>query len=329
MNDLFRLPLPVKSPLPGFDGATGWLNTDPLTQAALHGKVVIANFWTYTCINWIRTAPYIRAWAETYGPHGLIVVGVHTPEFTIEHNPDHVRQAADDIGIKYPIAIDNNYAVWDAFANQYWPAVYIADADQRIRYQHFGEGNYESTERVIRHLLAAAGAVELPDKAPVDIRAIEEPADGHNLRSPETYVGLARSVGFASPDRVAFDEPRTYTFPARLHTNEWALRGNWTLHDEATALNEPNGTIGYLFHARDLNLILAPPTPDAPIRFRVRLDGQPPHDAHGLDIDDEGNGIARKPRLYQLIRQQGQIQDRLFEIELIDSGVAAFCFTFG
>jgi len=330
-TELFeRLPSPLRSKLPAFTGATGWLNSKPLTPADLQGKVVLVDFWTYTCINWIRTLPYIRSWAETYGRHGLVVIGVHTPEFSIERNVDSVRRSANDMRVQYPIAMDNDYALWDAFANQYWPALYIADADGRIRHRHFGEGGYERSERVIRHLLADAGAADLPGgPAPVDANGIEAPADWHNVRSPETYVGVARSMGFVSPGGGAFDEPRVYTAPRRLRINEWALAGNWTRGREAAVLNEPNGHIKYRFHARDLNLILAPPTEDAPVRFRVRLDGQAPHDAQGLDVDVNGNGIVREPRLYQLIRQSAPIHDRVFEIELFDPGAAAFCFTFG
>jgi thiol-disulfide isomerase/thioredoxin len=329
VNELFeRIPLPIKPKLPAFDGATGWLNSEPLTPADVRGKVVLVDFWTYTCINWIRTLPYIRAWAETYGPHGLVVVGVHTPEFSIEHDIDSVRRAARDFGVEYPIALDNEYAVWNAFANQYWPALYIADAEGRIRYKHFGEGAYERSERNIRHLLADAGAVELPEGSTVDVRAIEAPADAQNVRSGETYVGLSRSLGFASTGGV-FDEARVYAVPDRLRTNEWALDGNWTLRRESAVLNEPNGVLTYRFHARDLNLILAPPADGATVRFRVRLDGQPPRDAHGLDVDDDGIGVVRDPRLYQLIRQSVPIEDRVFEIEFLDAGAAAFCFTFG
>jgi thiol-disulfide isomerase/thioredoxin len=330
VNELFeRIPFPIKPRLPTFEGATGWLNSDPLSPADVREKVVLVDFWTFTCINWIRTLPYLRAWAHTYGPHGLVVIGVHTPEFGIEHDRDSVRRAARDMRVEYPIAIDNNYAVWNAFGNQYWPALYIADAEGRIHYKHFGEGAYEHTERVIRRLLVDAGVVDLPeDHAPVNMRGIEAPADSNNMRSPETYVGLGRSRGFASPGG-AYDEPRVYTLPDRLRTNEWALAGNWTVRSESAVLNEPNGSITYRFHARDVNLILASPSEDSPARFRVRLDGEPPSDAHGLDVDRDGNGIVREVRLYQLIRQPTPVTDRAFEIEFLDQGAAAFCFTFG
>jgi len=330
VNELFeRIPFPIKPRLPAFDGATGWLNSGPLTPADLRGKVVIVDFWTYTCINWIRTLPYIRGWNEAYGAHGLVVVGVHTPEFGIEHDVDSLRHAARDMRVEYPVAIDNEYAVWNAFANQYWPALYIADAEGRIRYKHFGEGAYDRSERVLRELLADAGAALPEGPAPVDVNGIEAPADSHDMRSPETYVGLARASGFASSTDGAIDEPRTYTQPPVLRLNEWALAGEWTVGHEAAVANEANGRIAYRFHARDLNLILAPPSGRSPIRFRVLLDGQPPIDAHGLDVDEDGLGIVREPRLYQLIRQPAPIDDRLFEIEFIDPRVAAFCFTFG
>ena len=308
LNDLIsRFRLPVGRSMPGFDGATGWLNTEPLTPSELQGKVVLVDFWTYTCINWLRTLPYIRAWADAYAANGLVVVGVHTPEFTVEHDTDNVRSAVRDMGIDYPVAIDNDYAVWNAFANQYWPAVYIADARGRLRHHQFGEGGYEMSERAIRQLLADAGAVDLPvDMAPVEARGIEIAGDWHNVRSGETYVGLAQAQGFASPGLPAIYEPREYTVPARLHLNEWALAGDWTLGREEAVSNAANGRIAYRFHARDLHLILTPPAEQASARFRVKLDGQAPGDAHGLDVDEAGNGVVTEPRLYQLIRQRGR-----------------------
>jgi thiol-disulfide isomerase/thioredoxin len=325
---LSDLRLPVEGRLPGFSGATGWLNSDPLPPAALEGKVVAVDFWAYTCINWLRTLPYLRAWADTYTDSGLVLVGVHTPEFGVEHDIDNVRRAARDMGIAYPIAIDNDYAVWDAFRNQYWPALYIADAKGRIRHHHFGEGGYEASERAIRGLLSDTGA-SLPDKAPAVVRDIERPADSHAVRSAETYVGLARGEGFASPGLAAPDEPHVYTVPPRLQLNQWALAGNWTLGSEAATSNDVNARITYRFHARDLHLILAPPAEKAPARFRVTLDGRAPGASHGLDVDAQGNGVVTDARLYQLIRQDGDITDREFEIEFLDPGVAALCFTFG
>jgi thiol-disulfide isomerase/thioredoxin len=314
--------------MPTFAGATGWLNSEPLTPTALRGRVVVADFWTYTCINWLRTLPYIRAWADTYSKHGLVVVGVHTPEFSVEHDVDNVRRAVRDMGVVYPVAIDNDSAVWEAFGNQYWPALYIADADGSIRHHHLGEGGYERSENVIRQLLTDAGAINLPrDHAPVDARGIERPADWDHLRSPETYLGRGRSERFASPDGAS-EEPGMYTVPSRLPVNHWALAGSWTLGGEEAVNNEAHGRIAYRFHARDLHLILEPPA-QATSRFRVLLDGQPPRDAHGLDVDEEGNGVVSERRLYQLIRQPGHITDRQFEIELLDPGAAALCFTFG
>jgi hypothetical protein len=318
------------SRLPGLDGATAWLNVEALTMADLDGKVVLVDIWTYTCINWIRTLPYIRSWAATYGPQGLVVIGVHTPEFGVEHDVERVRRATHAMRVEYPIAVDNDYAVWDAFSNRYWPALYLADPGGRIRHHHFGEGGYDKTEEMIRRLLTDAGARSLPgEPAPVHPTGIEAQADWDNLRSPETYVGLARSEGFASPQDAVLDVPRMYSIPDQLSTNEWALDGNWRVGTEDATLTEPGGRIAYRFHARDLHLILAPPADGAPVRVRVRLDGQPPQDAHGLDVDYDGNGLVDEARLYQLIRQPGPINDHLFEIELVEPGLSALCFTFG
>ena len=322
--------LPVEGHLPEFTGATDWLNSRPLTPEALLGNVVLVDFWTYTCINWLRTLPYLRAWAATYKDHGLVVLGVHTPEFGIEHDLDNVRRAAHDLGVEYPIAIDNNYSVWNAFSNQYWPALYLADERGRIRHHHFGEGGYAMSERAVRRLLTDAGAVDLPGhNAPIEAQGIEEPADWHNVRSPETYVGLARAERFVSPELAAPDGPREYTRPSQLQLNQWALAGNWTLGREEAVSNTANSRLSYRFHARDLHLILAPPAGHLPARFRVRLDGRAPGESHGLDIDAEGEGTVTDARLYQLVRQSGEITDREFEIEFLDPGVAALCFTFG
>jgi thiol-disulfide isomerase/thioredoxin len=331
VHELFaRVHLPFESKLPAFDGANAWMNTDPVTPTALAGKVVLVDFWTFTCINWLRTLPYIRAWAEGYRDKGLVVIGVHTPEFQVEHDIDNVRRAVDDMDITYAVAIDNDYAIWNAFANQYWPALYIADAQGRIRHHHFGEGDYAKSEQVIRHLLMEAGVADLPrDPVPVEIRGIEVASDWLHVRSGESYVGYARSEGFASPEGTAFDEPRRYMMPSRLHVNEWALAGEWTVAREETRSNEPNARIAYCFHARDLNLILDPRSKDTPSRIRVLLDGQPPGDAHGLDVDADGNGVVTDTRLYQLVRQSGNITDRTFELEFLDPGTAALCFTFG
>ena len=321
---------PFEAPLPTLEGATGWLNTEPMTVDDLLGKVVLVDFWTYTCINWIRTLPYTRSWAEVYRRHGLVVVGVHSPEFTIEHDVERVRTAVRERRIEYPIAIDNDHAVWDAFDNRYWPSLYIADRQGSIRHQYFGEGGHEESEHVIRHLLADGAEDDLPvGPEPVYPHGIEAPADWDNVRSAETYLGLARSEGFASPGGGLFEDARVYSVPERLLTNQWGLDGTWTFRAEDVLLNEANGRITYRFHARDLHLILAPPSDDSAARFCVRLDGRPPHDAHGLDVDHDGNGIVTEPRLYQLIRQSGPITDRVFEIDIVDPGASALCFTFG
>jgi thiol-disulfide isomerase/thioredoxin len=325
---LSRLHLPVERRIPEFAGATAWVNSAPLKPAELEGKVVAVDFWTFTCINWLRTLPSLRAWNQTYREHGLVVVGVHTPEFEVEHDIENVRRAVREMDVSYPIAIDNDYAVWDAFANQYWPALYVADAQGRMRHHNFGEGDYDNSERAIRLLLKDAGARDLPDAlAPLEPRGIEVAADWHNLRSPETYLGSARSERFASPEPVAIDEPSEYTAASPLRVNQWALEGNFTVERENAVCNKAGGRISYRFHARDLNLILVPP--GAPGRFRVRLDGGAPSHEHGLDIDEDGNGVVHAPRLHQLIRQTGPIADRLFEIEFLDPGAAALCFTFG
>jgi thiol-disulfide isomerase/thioredoxin len=321
--------LPNEGHMPSLDGATEWLNTPPLTTAALRGKVVLVQFWTYTCINWLRTLPYVRAWADAYGAHGLVVIGVHTPEFWFEHDIDNVRRAARDMRVEYSIAIDNEYAVWQAFSNNYWPALYFVDAQGEIRHHQFGEGDYANSERIIQQLLADAGMSG--DRAPVsvDARGAEVPADWDNLESPETYVGYARAERFASPGGIAFDERRAYAIPDSLRLNHWALGGDWTVGREAAVLGEVNGRIAFTFHARDLHLILTPGSRDVPVRFRVLIDGEPPGAAHGLDIDDLGSGTVTEPRMYQLIRQADRIADRHFEIEFLDAGVEACAFTFG
>jgi thiol-disulfide isomerase/thioredoxin len=304
-----------------------------LTAGGLRGKVVLIDFWTYTCINWLRTLPYVRAWAEKYKDHGLVVIGVHTPEFTFERNVDNVRRAPQDIRVDYPIALDSNYAVWRAFDNHYWPALYFIDAQGRIRYHHFGEGQYEMSEMVIQQLLTEAGSSGMGDElVSVDARGAEVAADWDSLRSPENYVGYDRTENFASPSGAVLDERRVYAAPARLTLNHWALSGDWTMGNQATRLNEANGQIVYSFHARDLHLVMGPAAPgtrSTSVRFQVRIDGQAPGAAHGVEVDDQGNGTVTEQRLYQLIRQPKPIADRQFEIEFLDSGVEAFAFTFG
>jgi len=323
-------PLPVEGTLPSFAGATAWLNSGPLTREALRGKVVAVDVWTYTCINWLRTLPYVRAWAEKYKDQGLVVIGVHSPEFSFEHNLDNVRRAAKDMRVDYPIAIDNDFAIWRALKNQYWPALYIVDAQGRIRHHQFGEGEYEQSEAVIQQLLTEAGMGGSDTKpVAVDARGAETQADWDNLKSPENYVGYARTENFASPGGAVRDQDRIYAAPAQLRLNQWALSGNWKMSTEATTLTKANGRIAYRFHARDLHLVMGPAARGTSVRFRVLIDGQAPGTAHGVDVDDQGNGTVTEQRLYQLIRQSKPIADRQFEIEFLDPGVEAFAFTFG
>jgi thiol-disulfide isomerase/thioredoxin len=322
--------LPIEDELPSLGGATGWLNSPPLTAAGLRGKVVLIDFWTYTCINWLRSLPYVRAWAEKYKDQGVVVIGVHTPEFPVEHDPAGVARAAKEMKLEYPIAIDNDYAVWRAFNNQYWPALYIVDAQGQIRYHHFGEGDYAQSERVIQQLLAEAGRGGAGDDlVAVDARGAEAPADWSSLESPENYVGYDRTENFASRGGAVPDRQHLYAAPERLSLNHWALAGDWTMGKQGTVLHQANGRIVYRFHARDLHLVMGPAARGPSVRFRVRIDGQPPGPAHGTDVDDQGNGTVTEPRLYQLIRQPGSITDRQFEIEFLDPGVEVFVFTFG
>jgi thiol-disulfide isomerase/thioredoxin len=322
--------LPTEGNLPSLDGATGWLNSAPLTPEGLRGKVVLVNFWTYTCINWLRQLPYVRGWAQKYKDQGLVVIGAHTPEFSFEHNIDNVKQATRDMRVDYPVAIDNDYAVWDAFANRYWPALYFVDATGRIRHHHFGEGAYEESERVIQQLLNEAGAGDIgPELVTGDARGAEVAADWDDLESPESYLGLARSENFASSGGALHNKSRVYTAPAHLRLNQWALAGDWTIENEAVVLNEPDGRIVYQFHARDLHLVMGPRTRGMSIPFRVRIDGVPLGDAHGFDVDEQGNGTLAGQRLYQLVRQPMPVTERRFEVEFQDSGAAGYAFTFG
>jgi thiol-disulfide isomerase/thioredoxin len=336
-NQLFRatthpaaVQLPVEGSLPSLAGATGWLNSPPLTAAGLRGKVVLVDFWTYTCINWLRTLPYLRAWAQTYQDHGLVVVGVHTPEFDVEHDLDNVRRAVRDLGVDYPVAVDSDYAIWTAFDNHYWPALYVVDAQGQVRHHRFGEGGYQQVEMILRQLLTEAGAGGIDqDLVSVDAGGVEAPADWDSLWSPENYLGYERTENFASPDGAVLGTRQVYAVPARLRLNHWAVAGDWTVNRQAIVLNAPDGRIAYRFHARDLHLVMAPTAPGSPIRFRVRIDGQPPGAAHGVDIDDQGNGTLTEPRLYQLVRQPGPIGERTFEVSFLDPGVQAYAFTFG
>jgi thiol-disulfide isomerase/thioredoxin len=328
MNAAMRLP--IEGELPSLAGANEWLNSTPLTPVGLRGHVVLVNFWTYSCINWIRSLPYVRAWDRKYHDQGLVVIGVHTPEFGFETNVDNVRRAAKDMSVDYPIAIDSDYAIWRAFENNYWPATYLVDAQGRIRHHRFGEGEYELSETVLQQLLTEAGSDGIGrELVSVAARGVETAADWASLESPENYVGYARTENLASPGGVARDERRVYAAPARLRLNHWALSGDWTVGKQATVLNEPNGRIANHFHARDLHLVMGPGPRGTPVRFRVLIDGQPPATAHGIDVNDQGNGTVVEPRLYQLIRQPEPIVDRQFEIEFLDPGVEAFVFTFG
>jgi hypothetical protein len=322
--------LPAEGELPSFGGATGWLNAEPLTPAALAGRVVVVSFWTYTCINWLRQLPYLRAWASTYSSHGLAVIGVHTPEFLFEHDAGNVRWAVQDRGIAYPVALDSDYGVWGAFSNHYWPALYFADAHGQIRHHHFGEGEYQQSEMVIQQLLAEAGSGDVrPEPVRVDADGAEAPADWASLRSSETYTGYQRTEGFASPGGARPGQRHRYEVPGQLRLNDWALSGDWTMGEEAATLNAAGGRIVFRFHARDLHLVMGPAQPGAPVRFRVLIDGQPPGASHGADVDDQGHGEAVRPRLYQLIRQRGPVTARTFEIVFAGPGVQTFAFTFG
>ena len=306
-----------------------WLNTAPLTPRSLAGKIVLINFWTYTCINWLRTLPYLRAWEQRYRD-GLVIVGVHTPEFGFEHSADNVRRAVREMNIAYPVVLDNDYAIWRAFDNQYWPALYLLDGSGRLRHHHFGEGGYDASEAAMLQLLAETGHPAVAGAgAPVIASGFDAPADWGNVKSPETYVGYERSERFASSSVAAPDRPRRYAAPARLALNEWALAGEWTIGRQATALNQAGGRIVFRFHARDLHLVMGPARPGLEAGFRVTLDGQPPALAHGLDIDGDGSGVVREQRLYQLIRQPQPIVDRQFAIEFLAPGVETFSFTFG
>jgi thiol-disulfide isomerase/thioredoxin len=322
--------LPIEGELPSLGSATEWLNSPRLTTAGLRGRVVLIEFWTYSCINWLRTLPYVRAWAEKYKDQGLVVIGVHAPEFAFEKNLDNVRRAAKDMRVDYPIAIDNDHALWSAFENEFWPALYFVDARGHIRHHQFGEGEYEQSERVIQQLLAEAGVGGIgPGLVSVDGRGAEAAADWDSLKSPENYVGHERTENFASPGGAVLEKRRVYSAPAQLRLNHWALSGDWTVEKQSTVLNKANGRIVYRFHARDLHLVMGPSARGTSVRFRVLIDGQPPGAAHGSDVDDRGNGTVTEQRLYQLIRQPKPIADRQFEIEFLDPGVEAFAFTFG
>ena len=325
-----RNEFPAEGELPTFDGATTWLNGEPVTADALQGRVVLVSFGTYTCINWIRSLPYVRAWANKYTSQGLVVIGVQTPEFEFEKDLAGVRVALKEMDVRYPVAVDNDYAIWRAFDNHYWPALYFVDARGQIRHHRFGEGEYEESERVLQMLLAQPGAESVdPALVRVGPQGVELGADWDDLGSPENYVGYERTEGFASPGGPVLDERHAYTAPPSLRRDQWALSGEWRMGPVATVLEEPGGVISCRFHARDLHLVMRPAVAHASVPFRVRVDGRPPGTAHGLDIDGAGNGTVAGQRLYQLVRQPGPIVDRLFEVEFLDAGVEAFVFTFG
>jgi len=321
------LPPPVEGTMPPLDGAVGWLNSPPLTAAGLRGKVVIVDFWTYSCVNCLRTLPYVRAWYEKYKDQGLVVIGVHAPEFAFEKDIDNVKRAVKDLKVDYPVAIDNNYAIWRAFNNQYWPAHYFIDAEGRIRHHHFGEGEYAESEEVIKQLLAEAGAQHVasgivqPDAGGVAL------APESAMQSPETYLGYDRAENFAST--AVRDHEHEYSIPTSLSTNQWGLGGSWNVADENAKLARSGGRIAFRFHARDVNLVLGPPRDGKPVKYKVTIDGKPPGDDRGVDVSANGSGEVTSQRLYQLLRVQGDIADRTFEIEFLDPGVEAFAFTFG
>jgi cytochrome c biogenesis protein CcdA/thiol-disulfide isomerase/thioredoxin len=316
--------------LPDLSGATAWISTSPLTPASLRGKVVLVDFWTYSCINCLRTLPYIKAWNEKYKDSGLVIIGVHTPEFAFEKDEANVRKAVKDLGITYPVAMDNDYSIWRSFNNEYWPADYFIDATGHIRFHHFGEGAYEESEQWIRALLGEANHAPPPGTAtPIAASGAEAAPDSDDVQSPETYIGYARAQNFASPGGFNQDDPQLYRTPAELDLNQWALAGKWKDEDQVATSLDAGASISFRFHARDLHLVLGPGADEKPVRFRVTLDGQAPGADHGMDTDADGYGIVTENRLYQLVRQHGSIHDRTLRIEFLTPGVRAYSFTFG
>jgi cytochrome c biogenesis protein CcdA/thiol-disulfide isomerase/thioredoxin len=321
--------LPIGDEMPSLSGATAWLNSPPLSAEGLRGKVVLVDFWTYSCINCLRAIPYVRAWAEKYKDQGLVVIGVHTPEFAFERDVDNVKKAIVSLNIGYPVAIDNDHEIWRAFENEYWPAQYFIDAEGHIRHTHFGEGNYDESERVIQQLLVEAGKTGVSSGlASVSASGAEVASDAIDVKSPETYIGYFQSENFVSPGGAVHDSAHTYA-PGMPALNEWGLSGDWTVGLEAAALNKSDGRIVYRFHARDLHLVLGPAPDGKPVRFRITIDGAAPGDSHGSDVDAAGDGIVTGQRLYQLVRQSGAVADHTFEIRFLDPGVDAYAFTFG
>ena len=324
-----RLALRDEGPLPELSGAIGWLNSAPLSRRSLRGRVVLVNFWTYSCINSLRELPYMKAWAAKYKDAGLVVIGVHTPEFSFETDRANVEAALRDLAVAYPVAIDSNRIIWQSFHNEYWPADYLIDGKGRIRYHHFGEGEYGETERVILKLLAENGATGL-DESPVRISAegVQAPPS-RTVQSPETYIGYRQAEHFASPERTAHDSRKTYSPPANPSLNQWGLGGSWNVGPESVVLQASPGSLVFRFHARDLHVVLGPAKNGKPVRFKVSLDGAAPGENSGVDSAPDGTGEVREPRLYQLIRQKGPVQDRTFKIEFLDPGIQAFSLTFG
>ena len=314
-----------------FDGATAWLNSPPLTPAQLHGKVVLVDFWTYSCINCLRSLPYVKAWYDKYRNYGLVVIGVHSPEFAFEKELLNVRRASTDLGVTYPIALDNHYAIWKAFNNPYWPAHYFIDAQGEIRGHRYGEGDYDASEQIIRQLLMNAGARNLPPAGMQDLRGagVEAAADNAHVKSPETYVGFARAEHFSSSAGFVQDHSATYTAPTTLALNQWALNGAWTVNSEHATLDQAGGSVVFHFYARDLHLVLGPAKDGQPVRFQVLLDGAAPGDDHGVDTDASGSGSVQDQRLYQLIRQSTDAREHDFSIQFLDDGVSVYAFTFG
>jgi len=313
----------AKVHMPQLDGATGWLNSEPLDPVGLRGSVVLVNFWTLTCINWLRQEPYVRAWSQTYREDGLVVIGAHTPEFSFEHEVDLVRRAVEEREIDYPVALDDDYGIWSAFDNHYWPALYFVDREGIIRDQHFGEGRYEQSERVLQDLLGVEREL-----VPVVGVGVEAEADWDHLRTAETYLGYGRGERFASPDGAAPNEARAYELPERLRSNHWALAGKWTIGRENVVLDEAGGSIAFRFDARDAHLVLSPGAHE-PIPFRVLVDGEPPGLSHGVDVDEDGIGTLDYGRMYQLVRAHDKIRERTLEITFLEPGAEAYAFTFG
>jgi thiol-disulfide isomerase/thioredoxin len=324
-----RATLSDEGAMPDLDGATGWLNSAPLNRKTLRGKVVLVDFWTYTCINSLRPLPYVKSWAAKYKDAGLVAIGAHTPEFSFEKERVNVETAVRDLNVTYPVAIDSDYRIWQAFHNQYWPAQYLIDGKGRVRYHHFGEGDYGEIERAIQALLKENGAAGLDGSTVSATGGGVEAAPSENVESPETYVGYMRAERFAGPEKLALDSRRTYSLPARLSLNHWGFGGSWSVGNESAVVYRAPGKIVFRFHARDLHMVLVPAEVGKPVRFRVELDGSAPAGDHGADSEPDGAGEIREPRLYQLIRQKGPIEDRTFEIEFLDPGARAVVFTFG